>query len=77
MQDQTGFDGFPQANLVGQDDAVPVLIDDALGFTDPQRLSRMGAVFDLAGSGGQVIVLTCSPSRFDSVPTAHRVELSA
>ncbi|MFN8068209.1 MAG: AAA family ATPase [Mycolicibacterium insubricum] len=65
------------AALVGQDDAVPVLIDDALGFTDPQRLSRMGAVFDLAGSGGQVIVLTCSPSRFDSVPTAHRVELSA
>ena len=40
---------------------MPVVIDDALGFTDPDRLARMGAVFDAVGSDGQVIVLTCSP----------------
>ncbi|HXO10911.1 MAG TPA: AAA family ATPase, partial [Mycobacterium sp.] len=34
------------AALVAKEDAVPILIDDALGFTDPQRLVKMAAVFD-------------------------------
>lgn len=63
------------AALVAGDDTVPVVIDDALGFTDPDRLARMAAVFDLAGADGQVIVLTCSPQRFDAIAGAHRIEL--
>ena len=50
--------------------------DDALGFSDPERLARMGAVFDTVGADGQVIVLTCAADRYSGVSTAHTVELS-
>ncbi len=65
------------AALVAKEDSVPVVIDDALGFTDPDRLMKMGAVFDAVGGDGQVIVLTCSPHRYESVGAAHHIELSA
>jgi uncharacterized protein YhaN len=65
------------AALVAKEDAVPVLIDDALGFTDPDRLAKMGKVFDMIGVHGQVIVLTCTPARYDGVKGAQRIELSA
>ncbi len=65
------------AALVAKEDSVPVVIDDALGFTDPERLVKMGAVFDAVGGDGQVIVLTCSPQRYQSVGAAHHIELSA
>jgi hypothetical protein len=63
------------AALVAKEDAVPVVVDDALGFTDPDRLAKMGEVFDTVGAHGQVIVLTCSPDRYDSVKGAHRIDL--
>jgi len=65
------------AALVAKEDSVPVVIDDALGFTDPDRLAKMGSVFDAVGSHGQVIVLTCDPDRYRSVTDAHRIDLTA
>ena len=65
------------AALVAKEDGVPVLIDDALGFSDPDRLARMGEVFDAVGGDGQVIVLTCSPERYAGIVDAHHLELSA
>ncbi|BBX91312.1 AAA family ATPase [Mycolicibacterium boenickei] len=65
------------ASMVAKEDSVPVIIDDALGFTDPDRLIKMGAVFDAVGGDGQVIVLTCSPERYASVGGAHHIELTA
>jgi len=65
------------AALVAKEDAVPILIDDALGFTDPQRLIKMAAVFDTLGERGQVIVLTCTPARYDGIKYAQRIELCA
>ncbi len=65
------------AALVAKEDAVPILIDDALGFTDPQRLVKMAAVFDTLGERGQVIVLTCTPGRYDGIKDAQRIELCA
>lgn len=65
------------AALVAKEDAVPVVVDDALGFTDPDRLTKMGELFDSVGSYGQVIVLTCSPDRYDGVKGAYRIDLSA
>lgn len=65
------------AALVDEQDTVPVVIDDALGFSDPERLARMGAVFDQVGADGQVIVLTCSPERYTGVANANRVQLTA
>jgi hypothetical protein len=63
------------AALVAKEDNVPVIIDDALGFTDAERLVKMGAVFDAVGGDGQVIVLTCSPQRYAGVGGAHHIEL--
>ena len=65
------------AALVAKEDAVPILIDDALGFSDPDRLAKMAGVFDTLGERGQVIVLTCTPARYDGVAGAQRIELSA
>jgi uncharacterized protein YhaN len=64
------------AALVAKEDSVPVVVDDALGFTDPGRLAKMGEVFDAVAADGQVIVLTCSPDRYDGVTGAHRIDLS-
>ena len=64
------------AALVAKEDGVPVVVDDALGFTDPDRLAKMGEVFDTVGAHGQVIVLTCSPDRYEGVKGAHRIDLN-
>ena len=64
------------AALVAKEDTVPVVIDDALGFTDADRLVKMGAVFNAVGGDGQVIVLTCSPQRYAGVDGAHHIALT-
>jgi hypothetical protein len=64
------------AALVAKEDGVPVVIDDALGFSDPDRLAKMGEVFDAVGGDGQVIVLTCSPERYAGIVDAQHLELS-
>lgn len=65
------------AALVAEEDTVPVIIDDALGFADPDRLDRMRKVLGDLGGCGQVIVLTCTPGRYDGVAGAEVIELSA
>lgn len=65
------------AALVAKEDTVPVIIDDALGFSDPTRLASMAAVLNDLGSRGQVIVLTCTRERFEGVTGAEVIELSA
>lgn len=59
------------AMTVSEEGGVPLLIDDALGYSDPGRLESMGAVFNLAGRDCQVIVLTCMPDRYRHVGTAE------
>lgn len=54
---------------------VPLIIDDALGFSDPTRLSTMGAAIAAAGRKAQVIILTCTPGRFTHVGSAKVVVL--
>ncbi|PVY31226.1 AAA family ATPase [Williamsia muralis] len=61
------------AMLIDPADGVPVIIDDALGYTDPERLASMGAVLGHAGRNTQVIVLTCTPQRYQGVGGAHLV----
>jgi len=62
---------------VAAEDTVPVVIDDALGFSDPDRLTKMGSVFNTVGDRGQVIVLTCQPSRYEGIEGASVIELTA
>ncbi len=65
------------AALVAKEDTVPVVIDDALGFADPDRLLKMGEVLNTVGGHGQVIVLTCTPGRYDGVADAEIIQISA
>lgn len=53
----------------------PVIIDDALGWSDPQRLQQMGAAIASAGNHCQVIILTCTPGRYAHVGNAQVVQL--
>jgi hypothetical protein len=62
------------AMLVGKNgQGVPVIIDDALGFSDPERLKAMGAVLDQAGKECQILILTCYPERYGAVGSAEVV----
>ena len=61
------------ASLVDRSDGVPVIIDDALGYSDPDRIAAMASVLTEAGRDAQVIVLTCSPQRYADVRDAHVV----
>ena len=66
------------AAIVSLDDGgVPVMIDDALGWSDPQRLQSMGAAIAAAGRQCQVVVLTCTPGRYSHVGSAKVVSLEA
>lgn len=67
------------ARLVDPTQGVPVVIDDALGYSDPDRLRRMGEVLGSAGvaDGLQVILLTCTPQRYAAVEGATTVRLTA
>jgi chromosome segregation ATPase len=62
------------ADLAG-DDGVPLVLDDTLGYTDPGRLERLGAVLGRL-RGPQVVVLTCVAMRFEAIPGATVVRLS-
>jgi hypothetical protein len=63
--------------LVDPTDGVPLIFDDTLGHTDPERLEGMGAMLSHAGERCQIIILTCSPGRFHHIGTARTVTLPA
>ena len=67
------------ATLVDQADGVPVIIDDALGYSDPDRIVAMASVLTEAARDAQVIVLTCSPTATptSTTPTSSPSELPA
>lgn len=68
------------ARLVDRAHGCPVVIDDALGYSDPQRLRQVGEVLgSTVGSGGdmQVILLTCTPDRYAAIPHVQTVRLTA
>jgi len=75
-QEQLGLIGrLACATIVSADGGAPVVFDDALGWTDPTRLDRMGAAIRSAGQSCQIIVLTCTPGRYGNVGTARVVQL--
>jgi DNA repair exonuclease SbcCD ATPase subunit len=58
-----------------QGGGAPLVLDDALEHTDPERLAALREVLTRAGRECQVIVLTCHPERFAGLPEAVRVPL--
>lgn len=63
------------ATIVSPSGGVPVVFDDVLGWTDPQRLAALGAAITEAGRSCQVIILTCTPGRFATVADATTIRL--
>ncbi|MBW2662650.1 MAG: AAA family ATPase [Deltaproteobacteria bacterium] len=63
------------AMTVSKDGGAPLILDDALGYTDPERLKLMGAVLAKAGRECQIIILTCVPDRYSNVGEATVVRL--
>lgn len=53
----------------------PVIIDDALGYSDEHRLRRMNNALAKAGRDMQVLVLTCDEARFDRVTGADFMKI--
>ncbi|MDJ0893276.1 MAG: AAA family ATPase [Gammaproteobacteria bacterium] len=63
------------AMLVADGGGVPVLLDDTLGYSDPDRLPKLGAMIDHAGRHVQIVIFTCQPTRFADVGAAITVHL--
>lgn len=63
------------SQIVGEHSQVPLLLDDTLGFTDDERLTRMGAAIANVARDNQIIILTCMPSRFAYIGNARSVAL--
>lgn len=59
------------AKIVAEEgDGVPLLLDDALGYSDPDNLEAMGAVLSSVADSYQLLVLTCVPDRYRHVGDA-------
>lgn len=56
-----------------EDRGAPIILDDALGFSDQGRLKQLGAAFSAASDDCQVIVLTCDPTRYRHIGDAEFV----
>ena len=63
------------AVLVAPGGGVPVILDDALGSSDEERLRAVGRALTLAGRRCQILVFTCFPSRYRHVQGARVVEM--
>lgn len=55
--------------------AMPLILDDVLGWTDDRRLRSMINVLERTAQDMQIILLTCHPGRFRSVMGASTFEL--
>jgi len=63
------------ARLLNKGTAMPLLLDDALVHTDPDRLRRIAAVLNIAARDLQVIYVTCDWTKLEALlPTAHAID---
>lgn len=63
------------AIIVSRHSGMPLILDDALGYTDAERLHLMGAVLARAAEQCQVVIFTCMPDRYSTVGNATVVRL--
>ncbi len=61
--------------IVAKDGGTPLILDDALGYTDPDRLHLMGAVLAKAAKDCQIMIFTCMPDRYANIGEATVVLL--
>ena len=61
--------------IVAEEGGMPLIMDDALGYTDPERLRLMGAVLARAAKECQIVIFTCVPERYGNIGSATVVSL--
>ena len=61
--------------IVADEGGMPLIMDDALGYTDPERLRLMGAVLAKAAKECQIVIFTCVPDRYGNIGDATIVSL--
>ncbi len=61
--------------IVAKDGGTPLILDDALGYTDPDRLRLMGAVLAKVAKDCQIVIFTCVPDRYANIGEATVVSL--
>ena len=64
------------ASIVSEDGGVPLVLDDALGWSDPTRLADIGAALNTGARDCQVIALTCMPDRYSQVGAERVIRLT-
>lgn len=62
------------ARLIDPDDGVPVILDDALVYSDPVRVRHILGEVAQGAQTSQIVVFTSAPERYDSIPGAQRVD---
>ncbi len=63
------------AILVSGEKGMPLIVDDALGYCDAERLRIMGAVLAKAAEECQIIIFTCMPERYSQIGAAEVIHL--
>ncbi|REJ87275.1 MAG: hypothetical protein DWQ35_21735 [Planctomycetota bacterium] len=61
--------------IVAEEGGMPLIMDDALGYSDPDRLQLMGAVLAKAAKECQIVIFTCYPDRYANIGDAAIVSL--
>ena len=64
------------AAIVSEDGGVPLVLDDALGWSDPTRLADIGYALNMGARDCQVIALTCMPDRYSQVGAEKTIRLT-
>lgn len=69
---------FAVTLLVSEDGGVPLLLDETLVYTDPERRRLLGALLKRLGNRTQVILLTSDRARFSGlIGSAHSIRLDS
>ncbi len=62
---------------IGGDVGAPVILDDALGNSDPTRLRNLAPAFAAAAGQAQVIIMTSTPDRYRQLGDVNLVHLGS
>lgn len=57
------------------DAGVPVILDDALGYSDNDRMKKLAPAFTKAADMAQVVIMTSTPERYAKIGGATEIDL--
>lgn len=63
------------AEALGRQCRLPMIFDDALTYTDDERMQRIAALLDESAARFQILVFTCHPDRYRALSSARWFDL--